>query len=70
GVPLGGRVRKLRAVDDQSAPIPGEGMDELGRSMRGQMGIHQALHDWPVSLVPPACLAHLACSVYLVCLIA
>jgi hypothetical protein len=26
GVPVGGRVRKLRAVEDQSAPIPGERM--------------------------------------------
>ena len=24
GVPVGGRVRKLRAVEDQSAPIPGD----------------------------------------------
>ena len=31
GVPVGGRVRKLRAVDDQSAPIPEEIASELGR---------------------------------------
>ena len=30
GVPVGGRVRKLRAVEDQSAPIPGERTSELG----------------------------------------
>ena len=30
GVPLGGRVRKLRAVEDQSAPIPEEITSELG----------------------------------------
>ena len=30
GVPVGGRVRKLRAVEDQSAPIPGEITSELG----------------------------------------
>jgi hypothetical protein len=30
GVPVGGRVRKLRAVEDQSAPIPDEGTSELG----------------------------------------
>jgi len=30
GVPMGGRVRKLRAVEDQSAPIPEEIMSELG----------------------------------------
>ena len=31
GVTVGGRVRKSRAVEDQSAPIPGERMSELGR---------------------------------------
>ena len=30
GVPVGGRVRKLRAVEDQSAPIPGEKTSKLG----------------------------------------
>jgi hypothetical protein len=30
GVPVGGRVRKLRAVEDQSAPIPEERMSKLG----------------------------------------
>jgi len=36
GVPVGGRVRKLRAVEDQSAPIPGE---EVGKFRRkGQDG--------------------------------
>ena len=29
GVPVGGRVRKLRAVEDQSAPIPEEITSEL-----------------------------------------
>ena len=29
-LPVGGRVRKLRAVEDQSAPIPGEIMSKLG----------------------------------------
>ena len=29
GVPVGGRVRKLGAVKDQSAPIPGEKTSEL-----------------------------------------
>ena len=33
GVPVGGWVRKLRAVEDQSAPIPGERTRKLGRSM-------------------------------------
>jgi hypothetical protein len=31
GVPVGGRVRKLSAVEDQSAPIPEEITSELGR---------------------------------------
>jgi|CXWL01.1.fsa_nt_gi hypothetical protein len=30
GVPVGGRVEKLRAVEDQSVPIPGERTSELG----------------------------------------
>jgi hypothetical protein len=30
GVPVGGRVRKLHAVEDQSAPIPEEITSELG----------------------------------------
>jgi hypothetical protein len=30
GVPVGGRVRKLRAVEDQSASIPEEITSELG----------------------------------------
>ena len=29
-LPVGGRVRKLRAVEDQSAPIPGEIASDLG----------------------------------------
>ncbi len=31
GVPVGGRVRKLRAEEDPSAPIPEEKTSELGR---------------------------------------
>ena len=45
GVPVGGQVRKLRAVGDQSAPIPEEITSELGgsnivvhRSMRAIAG--------------------------------
>ena len=30
GVPVGGRVRKLRAVEDQSVPIPEEVTSKLG----------------------------------------
>jgi hypothetical protein len=33
GVPVGGRVKKLCAVEDQSAPIPEERTSELGGSM-------------------------------------
>ena len=33
GVPVGGRVRKLHAVEDQSASIPGERTSKLGGSM-------------------------------------
>ena len=33
GVPGGGRVRRLRAVEDQSAPIPEETTSELGGSI-------------------------------------
>jgi hypothetical protein len=33
GVPVGGRVRKLRAVEDQSAPIPEKETSELGGSI-------------------------------------
>jgi hypothetical protein len=33
GVPVGGRVRKLRAVEDQSGPIPEDRTSKLGRSI-------------------------------------
>jgi hypothetical protein len=33
GVPVGGPVKKLRAVEDQSAPIPEEKTSELGESV-------------------------------------
>jgi hypothetical protein len=32
-MPVGGRVKKLRAVEDPSAPIPEETTSELGESM-------------------------------------
>ena len=42
GVPVGGRVRRLRAVEDQSAPIPKEISSKLGGSIyivgRAQLG--------------------------------
>ena len=31
GVPVGGRVRRTRAVEDQSAPIPEEKASKIGR---------------------------------------
>jgi hypothetical protein len=34
GVPVGGRVRKVRAVEAQSAPIPEEMTSKLGRIIR------------------------------------
>jgi hypothetical protein len=53
GVPVGGRVRKPRAVEDQSAPIPEEIASELGGSIyivrRAQLRIDQAAlmeRDW------------------------
>ena len=36
GVPVGGRVRRMRAVEDQSAPIPEEITSELGSMGREQ----------------------------------
>jgi hypothetical protein len=33
GVPVGGRVKNLRAVEDQSAPIPREITSRLGGSI-------------------------------------
>ena len=33
GVPFGGRVRKSRAMEDQSDPIPEEKTNELGGSI-------------------------------------
>jgi len=40
GVPVGGRVRKLRAVEDQSAPIPEETTSELGWIILGHLLRH------------------------------
>ena len=56
GVPVGGRVRKSRAVGDQSAPIPEERTSKLGRIIcnlirRAHSRINQAtlekeVRDW------------------------
>ena len=49
GMLVGGRVRKLRAVEDQSAPIPEETTSELGGSMYivrlAQSRIDQAIRE-------------------------
>ena len=39
GVPVGGRMRKLCAVEDQSAPIPEEIASELGRGHVANRGV-------------------------------
>ena len=41
GVPVGGRVRKLRAVEDQSAPIPEEKTSKLGGSIQGSVFVQR-----------------------------
>jgi hypothetical protein len=42
GVPVGGRVRRLRAVEDQSAPIPEEMAGEFGRIISKYEGLRCA----------------------------
>jgi len=37
GAPVGGRVKTLRAVEDQSAPIPEEVTSKLGRGILEKM---------------------------------
>src|SRR6185295_4788878 len=46
-LPVGGRVRTLRAVEDQSAPLPEETTSELGRSMYigGDKGIRNHIRQ-------------------------
>ena len=41
GVPVGGRVRKPRAVEDQSAPIPEEIASELGGIIRTDKSVER-----------------------------
>jgi len=46
GVPVGGRVKKLRAVEDHSVPIPEEITSELGRIIeKHEEGLMRALED-------------------------
>jgi len=50
GVPVGGRVRKLRAGGDQSAPIPEEITSELGGSY---IVVHRSMRAIAVTLHTP-----------------
>ena len=45
GVTAGGRVRKLRAVEDQSAPIPEETTNELGRIIYIVLRAHSRINQ-------------------------
>ena len=48
GVPVGWWVRKLRAVEDQSAPIPEERMSKLGGVICNLVRRpHLDQHGWP-----------------------
>ena len=53
GVPVGGRVRKLRAVEDQSAPIPEEIANELGRITRTDKSVERLVRAVKDSLAAP-----------------
>jgi len=46
GVPVGGRVRKSRAVEDQSAPIPEEKVSKIGRMGQKRPGALHARRGW------------------------
>jgi hypothetical protein len=48
GVTMGGWVRKLRAVEDQSAPIPRERTSKLGRTIVvARCGLADSLFEQP-----------------------
>ena len=53
GVPVGGRVRKLRAVEDQSAPIPEEIASELGRIIRTHKSVERPMRAVEPGLATP-----------------
>ena len=53
GVPVGGRVRKLRAVDDQSAPIPEEIASELGGSICIDKSVERSMRAVKDGLAAP-----------------
>ena len=54
GVPVSGRVRKLRAVEDQSAPIPEERTSKLGKINLWSLAaaLLDSLFEHPASRVP------------------
>ena len=53
GVPVGGRVRKLRAVEDQSAPIPEEIASELGGIILTDKSVERSMRAVKDSLAAP-----------------
>jgi hypothetical protein len=53
GVPVGGRVRKLRAVDDQSASIPEEIASELGGVILTDKSVERSMRAVKDSLAAP-----------------
>ena len=53
GVPVGGRVRKLRAVEDQSPPIPEEIASELGGIIRTDKSVERSMRAVKDSLATP-----------------
>jgi len=52
-LPVGGRVRKLRAVEDQSAPIPEEIASELGGIIRTHKSVERLMRAVKDSLAAP-----------------
>jgi hypothetical protein len=53
GVPVGGRVRKLRAVEDQSVSIPEEITSELGGIIRTDKSVERSMRAVKDSLAAP-----------------
>ena len=53
GVPVGGQVRKLRAVGDQSAPIPEEITSEFGGIIRTDKSVERSMRAVKDSLATP-----------------
>jgi hypothetical protein len=53
GVPVGGRVRKLRVVEDQSTPIPEEIASELGGIIRTDKSVERSMRAVKTGLAAP-----------------